>query len=101
MPVSNDNGGVHTNSGICNQTYYLAIEGGTNRTSGLTVKGVGQPTVIRSRRSMYRGLHAADAVQRDYSVARAVTIQAATDLYGGDSAADHAITDAWTAVGVN
>ena len=31
---SDDNGGVHTNSGIPNQAFYLAIEGGTNRTSG-------------------------------------------------------------------
>jgi thermolysin len=36
-----------------------------------------------------------------FSVARAVTIQAATDLYGSSSAAVRAITDAWTAVGVN
>ena len=36
-----------------------------------------------------------------FSVARAVTIQAATDLYGSTSAAVRALTQAWTAVGVN
>ena len=36
-----DNGGVHINSAIPNQVFYLAIEGGTNRTSGLSVQGVG------------------------------------------------------------
>ena len=36
---TDDNGGVHTNSGIPNQAFYLAIEGGTNRTSGLGVTG--------------------------------------------------------------
>src|SRR4029079_13929 len=34
---ADDNGGVHTNSAIPNQAFYLAIEGGTNRTSGLSV----------------------------------------------------------------
>ena len=36
-----DNGGVHINSGIPNHAFYLAIEGGTNRTSGIRVQGVG------------------------------------------------------------
>ena len=47
--TSNDNGGVHTNSGIANQAFYLAIEGGTNRTSGIAVQGVGaaQPRADR------------------------------------------------------
>ena len=35
-----DNGGVHHNSGIANHAFYLAIEGGVNRTSGLAVQGV-------------------------------------------------------------
>ncbi len=36
-----------------------------------------------------------------FTVARAATIQAAGDLYGADSAAARAVTEAWTAVGVN
>jgi len=36
-----------------------------------------------------------------FSVARAATIQAARDLYGANSAAERAVTSAWTAVGVN
>ena len=36
-----------------------------------------------------------------FSSARAATIQAARDLYGAGSAAERAITQAWTAVGVN
>ena len=34
LPGIGDNGGVHTNSGIANHAFYLAIEGGTHRTSG-------------------------------------------------------------------
>ena len=36
-----------------------------------------------------------------FAMARAATIQAARDLFGGGSAAERAVTEAWTAVGVN
>ena len=38
---ASDFGGEHINSTIFSHAYYLAIEGGTNRTSGQTVVGVG------------------------------------------------------------
>ena len=41
LRTSYDNGGVHINSGIANNAFYLAIEGGTNRTSNLSVQGIG------------------------------------------------------------
>ena len=34
-------GGEHWNSLILSHTYYLAVEGGTHRTSGVTVEGIG------------------------------------------------------------
>jgi Zn-dependent metalloprotease len=37
----------------------------------------------------------------NFSVARAVTLRAAQDLYGLNSAPYNAVRDAWTAVGVN
>jgi Zn-dependent metalloprotease len=36
-----------------------------------------------------------------FSMARAATIQAGRDLYGENSAAERAMTQAWTAVGVH
>ena len=36
-----------------------------------------------------------------FSVARAATIQSARDIFGANSAAERAVTQAWTAVGVN
>ena len=101
VPLSNDNGGVHANNGIGNQAYYLAIEGGTNRTSGLPVQGVGGANRDQIEKAMYRGFTQLMPANATYSVARAVTIQAATDLYGSGSAAVRALTQAWTAVGVN
>jgi Zn-dependent metalloprotease len=101
LPLSNDNGGVHTNSGISNQVYYLAIEGGTNRTSHLTVQGVGSANRDQIEKTMYRAFTQLMPSNATFSVARAVTIQAATDLYGSSSACVRALTQAWNAVGVN
>jgi thermolysin len=96
-----DNGGVHINSGIANQAFYLSIEGGTNRTSGLPVQGVGSANREQMEKVFYRGFTQLMPANATFSVARAVTIQAARDLYGVGSAAERAVTQAWTAVGVN
>ena len=98
---SADNGGVHTNSAIPNQMYYLAIEGGTNRTSGLSVQGVGGANREQIEKVIYRAFTQLMPANSTFSVARAATIQAARDLYGTNSAAERAVTQAWTAVGVN
>ena len=96
-----DNGGVHINSGIPNQAYYLAVEGGTNRTSGLSVQGVGRANREQMEKVFYRAFTQMLPSNATFSTARAATIQAAIDLYGGNSAALRAVTEAWTAVGVN
>lgn len=97
---SADNGGVHINSGIANQAYYLAIEGGTNRTSGLAVQGVGQANREQIEKSFYRAFTEMLPANAMFTTACVATIQAARDLYGAGSAAERAIRDAWTAVGV-
>jgi Zn-dependent metalloprotease len=98
---TSDNGGVHRNSGIANQAFYLAIEGGTNRTSGLAVQGVGGGSREQIEKVFYRAFTQLLPSNATFSVARAATIQAARDLYGANSAAERAVTQAWTAVGVN
>ena len=95
-----DNGGVHINAAIPNQAFYLAIEGGTNRTSGLSVQGVGAANREQMERVFYRAFTFLMPADATFSTARAVTIQAARDLYGVGSAAERAVTQAWTAVGV-
>jgi bacillolysin len=101
VPLSNDNGGVHTNSGIANHAFYLAIEGGTNRTSGLSVQGVGASNREQIEKVFYRAFAQLMPSNANYSMARAVTLRAAEDLYGSTSAPFNAVRDAWTAVGVN
>jgi bacillolysin len=95
-----DNGGVHTNSGISNHAFYLAIEGGTNRTSGLSVQGVGASNREQIEKVFYRAFTEMLPANATFSIARAATIQSARDLYGANSAAEAAVTQAWTAVGV-
>jgi thermolysin len=96
-----DNGGVHINSGISNHAFYLAVEGGENRTSGLAVQGVGGGSREQIEKVFYRGFVQLLPADATFSMARAATIQAARDLYGGNSPAERAVAEAWTAVGVN
>jgi thermolysin len=98
---SADNGGVHINSGIANQAFYLAIEGGTNRTSGLAVQGVGGANREQIERVFYRAFTQLLPAGATFATARAATIQAARDLFPANNAVERAVTEAWTAVGVN
>jgi thermolysin len=98
---TSDNGGVHTNSGIANNAFYLAIEGGTNRTSKQVVAGVGAANREQIEKIFYRAFTLLMTSSATFSQARAATIQAAKDLYGSSSAALTAVTQAWTAVGVS
>jgi bacillolysin len=95
-----DNGGVHSNSGIVNHAFYLAIEGGTNRTSGLGVQGVGSANREQVEKVFYRAFTEMLNASATFATARAATIQAARDLYGAGSPAERAVTQAWAAVGV-
>jgi len=95
-----DYGGVHINSGIANQAFYLAIEGGTNRTSGVTVQGVGAANREQIEQVYYRAFTLLMPANSTFSTARAATVQAAQELYGAGGAVERAVTEAWTAVGV-
>jgi thermolysin len=96
-----DNGGVHINSGIVNHAFYLAVEGGTNRTSGLSVQGVGGANREQMERVFYRAFTQMLPAGATFATARAATIQAARDLFPANTAVERAVTEAWTAVGVN
>lgn len=96
-----DGGGVHINSSIVNHAFYLAIEGGTNRVSGLPVQGVGSANRVQIETIFYRAMTQLLPRNATFTQARAATLQAARDLYGANSAAERSLSQAWTAVGVN
>jgi Zn-dependent metalloprotease len=95
-----DGGGVHINSGIPNNAFFLAIEGGRNSVSGMTVQGVGAANREQIEKIFYRAFTFLMPASADFLTARSATVQAARDLYGANSAPERAVTQAWDAVGV-
>jgi len=93
-----DNGGVHHNSAIANHAFFLLVEGGVNRTSGIRVEGLGPSRRADAERIFYRGFTAYLTPSATFADARRATMRAARDLFGDAEAA--AVAQAWTAVGV-
>lgn len=97
---NNDNGGVHTNSGVINKWFYLVTEGEAgNNTMGVpyNVTGMG---MVKSRNLIY--LTALNLTPNaGFSTAMAVSLNAAVALYGTGSAELETVKSAWRAVGVD
>jgi len=91
---------IHLNGEISSHAYYLLIEGGTNRTSGIRVTGLGSPNREKAERIFYRGFTAYLTPAATFLDARRATVQAARDLYGAGSTEVAQTELAWTAVGV-
>jgi bacillolysin len=93
-------GDPHYNSTIASHAFYLAIEGGVNRSSGLAVQGVGAGNREQIEKAFFRALTSLMPSSSTFALTRVATIQGARDLYGAGSAVERAITQAWDAVGV-
>ncbi|QDA60368.1 M4 family metallopeptidase [Hymenobacter jejuensis] len=97
---ANDQGGVHTNSGVLNHWFYILAVGksGTNEGGGTySVTGQG---ITDAAKIAFRAESVYLTASSNYASARTYTIQAATDLFGAGSAQVIATTNAWYAVGV-
>ncbi|MBZ4409902.1 M4 family metallopeptidase [Myxococcus sp. XM-1-1-1] len=93
-----DNGGVHINSGIPNNAFYLLSEGGKNRTSGVEVKdGIG---IEKGLKIYSRALNFYMTPTTNFAQAKEATYKAAQDLYGKDSVEAQKVLESWGAVGV-
>lgn len=99
--TSTDDGGVHFNLTIATHAFYLAVAGGRNRISGITVPGIGLGNIEKMERIFYRAFTELIPQNARFSDARRATLQAATDIYGGGSNERAQVELAWTAVGVN
>jgi Zn-dependent metalloprotease len=100
LGTATDEGGVHTNSTIASHAFFLAIEGGRNRSSGLLVRGVGGEHRDQIERAFYRAFVFLLPPRADFRMARSTTLQSARDLFGPGSEPERALGEAWTAVGV-
>ncbi|MGE0566392.1 MAG: M4 family metallopeptidase, partial [Bacteroidia bacterium] len=97
---TNDNGGVHTNSGVSNYWFYCLSAGatGTNDISNsYTVNSIG---MINAARIAFRANTIYYTPSTNYANARILSIQAAKDLFGACSNEVIETTNAWYAVGV-
>lgn len=92
---SQDNGGVHINSGINNKAAYLLAEGGTHY--GVTVQGIGRTDTAKI---YYHALTYYLTPYSNFSAMRRAAIQAATDLFGANSDQVRSVIAAYDAVGV-
>ncbi|WP_210516752.1 M4 family metallopeptidase [Hymenobacter terricola] len=97
---ANDQGGVHTNSGILNYWYYLISTGktGTNEKGfAYAVTGIG---ISDAAKITFRMESVYMTAGSSYANARTYSIQAATDLFGATATQTQAVTNAWYAVGI-
>jgi bacillolysin len=97
---STDSGGVHLNSTLFSHAFYLAIEGGRNATSGLSVTGVGAANRAQIEKIFFRAMTQLMPNNANVVTAAAAVVQAAVDLYGPGAAPTQAVTQAMTAVGL-
>src|SRR5210317_1166691 len=99
---SNDNGGVHTNSGVQNYWFYLLSEGGSgvnDKADSFNVSGIG---IVKAAKIAFRNntYELFNRINANYSDARFYSIRAAVNLYGACSPEVESVTNAWYAVGV-
>ncbi|BDG46103.1 MULTISPECIES: M4 family metallopeptidase [Parageobacillus] len=90
-----DNGGVHINSGIINKAAYLLSQGGTHY--GVSVTGIGRD---KMGKIFYRALTQYLTPTSNFSQLRAACVQSAADLYGSTSQEAASVKQAFNAVGV-
>jgi len=98
--AQNDNGGVHTNSGVQNFWFYLLCQGGSGTNdlnNAYSVTGIG---IAQARAIAYRNLTNYLSPSATYMDAYNGSLQSAQDLYGNPSTQYTAVRQAWYAVGI-
>lgn len=100
--TGDDNGGVHSNSGVQNYMYYLLVEGGAGTNANgfnYSIAGIG---FSQARAIAYRALTAGYlTINANHQIARNAWVHAAVDLYGSCSTQAITVSKCWEAVGVN
>lgn len=95
-----NSGGIHINATILGHAYFLAVEGGVNRTSGMRVTGVGRENRLQIERTFFNAWRHLVPAFADHAVIRESLVRSATDLFGATAAPTAAIRDALDAVGI-
>ncbi len=98
--TANDNGGVHTNSGVQNFFFYLLSEGGTGTNDNGTAYNVSGISRFTARDIGYYALTTYVGANDNFIDSREAWLHAAFDLYGNCSNEIIQVGNAWRAVGV-
>jgi hypothetical protein len=96
---TNDNCGVHTNSGVMNHWYYFVVSGGSGTNdlgTAYSVNAIGWTDAAAILYETELNLAPTD----DYAACRVASINAARTLFGSCSLQEQSVTNAWHAVGV-
>jgi len=93
-------GGVHTNSGVINHWFYLLAEGGEGTNDHGDTYQVAPVGIDTAAQIAYCTETVYLSALSNFSSARVMSIQAAEDLFGACSQAAISTADAWYAVGV-
>ena len=88
------------NSTIISHAFYLAVEGGRNRTSGLAVQGVGAANRSQVEQAFFDALVNRLPTSPSLFQAAEAVVQAAQSRFGSSSATTTAVTQAFRAVGL-
>jgi Zn-dependent metalloprotease len=97
---SQDQGGVHTNSGVQNHWFYLLSQGGSGTNelgNSYSVTGIG---IADARQIAYRNLVTYLSPSATYFDAYNGALQSAQDLFGNPSTQYTSVRQAWYAVGI-
>ena len=92
--------GVHWNSTVLGHAFYLAIEGGMNETTGLTVQGLGGERRHDIEQVFFRAMTELMPPETNVEIAALVVRVAALDLFGPGSDVFGAVHQALNAVGL-
>ena len=96
---TNDNCGVHTNSGVLNHWFYLLVSGGSGTNDLGNVFAVPALGWVDAEHITFLGEQNL-AATANYAACRTAMINAATTLFGACSLQVEAVTRAWYGVGV-
>jgi len=98
-PDKNDNGYVHSNSGIPNKAAYLTVAGGTHH--GIAVEGIGREKAEQIYYlAMTSYLSSATDSRWTFMQARYALLNACRQLHGDNGSEYAAVKNAWAAVGI-
>jgi len=97
---SNDQCGVHTNSGVQNYWFYLLTDGGSGTNDIGNSFNVNALGIIKAAKIAYRTNTVYLQRSSNFNDARFYSIKSAVDLFGACSPEVQEVTNAWYAVGV-